>query len=159
MTSSLGVIILLDVNSLIPSTDQVDDMIVLLEMFLTFIEIIVSSFSVLTTISSTSIGLSGAKVPGTMDVSLIVEDGSKSPFVSSTTISFSSVTGSSTTGETSSVSFSSSSSLSISFGSVFSSSAISSLGSSFSSSFGLARGSSLFLTTTLTGSNSHSRIL
>ena len=158
MTSSLGVIILLDVNSLIPSTDQVDDMIVLLEMFLTFIEIIVSSFSVLTTISSTSIGLSGAKVPGTMDVSLIVEVESKSPFVSSTTISFSSVTGSSTTGETSSVSFSSSS-LSISFGSVFSSSAISSLGSSFSSSFGLARGSSLFLTTTLTGSNSHSRIL
>ena len=79
-------------------------------MFLAFMEIRVFSFSVLITVSSTRMGLSGAKVAGTMDVSLIVDDGSKSPFVSSTTISFSSESGSSSNGGTSSV-FCSSSSL------------------------------------------------
>ena len=76
VTSSFGNIILLDTNSLIPSIDQVDDTKALLDMFLAFIETIVSSFPVLIVTPSRSIGLSGIKVAGSMDVIFTVEDGS-----------------------------------------------------------------------------------
>ena len=75
-TSDLGVIILFDLNSLIPSIDQREEENALSEILRNFIKIIDAYFSVLIVTSSTSIGLSEIKVAGMMDVILIVAEGS-----------------------------------------------------------------------------------
>ena len=76
VVSEKGLMTALDLNSLIPSITQVEEVKVLSEMFLTLMETNEFSFCVLIVVSSTRIGLSVTKVALRIDVILTVSDSS-----------------------------------------------------------------------------------